>query len=260
MTQSANLDRDQFGPATIKAREGGVGGTVALVILAVSAIIALVGGRIFLYQPFNIPSGSLIPTLLIGDYVFVSKFSYGYSHFSLPAPLDQLAGQSGRLFAASPKRGDMVVFKLPRDGQTDYIKRVIGLPGDKIQMIHGRLSINGEIVERKPLPPYVTTSHFGGPVAVAHYEETLPGGVKHEIIQLDGDGGFLADTPVFEVPPGNYFMVGDNRDNSMDSRVPPAQGGVGYVPFDNLVGRADIIFLSLDGADVRWSRIFQPVK
>jgi signal peptidase I len=174
--------------------------------------------------------------------------------------LDRLAGSSGRLFGAPPHRGDMVVFKLPRDGETDYIKRVIGLPGDKIQMIRGRLSINGEIVERKPLPPYVMENHFGRPAAVPHYEETLPGGVKHEIVQLDGDDGMLANTKVFEVPPGNYFMMGDNRDNSTDSRVPMEQAGVGFVPFDNLIGRADIIFLSLDGANVRWSRILRPVR
>jgi signal peptidase I len=259
MTQPANLDSDKFDAASANAKESGAGGVIAMIVMAVLACVVLFGGRVFLYQPFNIPSGSLVPTLLIGDYVFVSKLSYGYSRFSLPAPFDQLAGGSGRLFGAPPKRGDMVVFKLPRDGQTDYIKRVIGLPGDKIQMIHGRLSINGAIVERAPLPPFVTTGHFGRPIEVTHYEETLPGGAKHEIIQIDGDGGSFSDTQVFEVPPGNYFVMGDNRDNSTDSRVASDQGGVGYVPFDNLVGRAEIIFFSLDGAEVRWRRIFQPV-
>jgi signal peptidase I len=260
MTQPANLDSEKLRNAAIDAKEGGAGGVIKIIVLVVLACLVLFGERAFLYQPFNIPSGSLIPSLLVGDYVFVSKFSYGYSRYSLPAPLDRLAGSSGRLFGASPQRGDMVVFKLPRDGQTDYIKRVIGLPGDKIQVIHGRLSINGQIVERTPLPPYAIADHFDQPLAAPHYMETLPGGVSHEIIQLDGDDGFFSNTAVFEVPPGNYFMMGDNRDNSLDSRVAADKDGVGFVPFDNLVGRAEIIFLSLDGASVRWSRIFRPVK
>ena len=252
-----------------KSKEGGLWETVKVVVQALA--IAL-GIRTLLFQPFNIPSGSLIPTLLIGDYLFVSKYSYGYSHFSLPSFLDFAPNLiPGRLFASQPKRGDIIVFKLPRDGETDYIKRLIGLPGDKIQMIHGRLSINGAVVERTPLPPYSTPGRFGSPVDVVHYEETLPGGVKHEIIELDGDAGYYDNTPVYQVPPGSYFMMGDNRDNSTDSRVAPEQGGVGFVPFENLVGRAEVIFFSVGDGEpawrfwrwpwtVRWSRLFQPVR
>jgi signal peptidase I len=272
--------------------------TIKVVVQAL--IIALVV-RTVLFQPFNIPSGSLVPTLLIGDYLFVSKYSYGYSHYSLPGFLDPAPEVTpgsrdldfgyiripslatlmhvlhvpqpelaGRLFASEPKRGDIIVFKLPRDGDTDYIKRLIGLPGDKIQMIKGRLYINGEMVPRAPIAAYDTVGHFGKPIEVQHYIETLPGGVKHQIIELDGDDGMLDNTPVYEVPPGHYFMMGDNRDNSTDSRVPAEQNGVGYVPFENLIGRAEVVFFSVnDDAPawefwrwpwtVRWDRIFHRV-
>jgi signal peptidase I len=272
MTQPASLNGDNFQIASKKAKESGARGTVRLVVLVASALLALVGVRAFLFEPFSIPSGSLIPSLLIGDYVFVSKYSYGYSHFSLPSFLDLAPGaMPGRLFAALPKRGDMVVFKLPRDGRTDYIKRVIGLPGDKVQMVGGRLFINGAIVERVPLPPYRLSDPSGRAIDAPHYEEILPEGAKHDIIQLEGDAGHLANTAVFEVPPGSFFVMGDNRDNSLDSRIPSGQGGVGYVPFDNLIGRAEVIFYSVedaqlreDGGDwlsfVRWRRLFQPVR
>ncbi|MGD0562723.1 MAG: signal peptidase I [Roseiarcus sp.] len=267
MSEPNTLKRAVDAPAV---KEEGWWETVKVIVEAL--IIALVV-RTLLFQPFNIPSGSLVPTLLVGDYLFVSKYSYGYSHYSLPGFLDLApASMPGRLFASQPKRGDIIVFKLPRDGETDYIKRLIGLPGDKIQMIKDRLYINGQIVEREPLPPYSTTGHFGSSEDVPHYLETLPGGVKHEIIQLDGDANpmpYTANTDVYEVPPGNYFFMGDNRDNSSDSRVPPDKGGVGYVPFDNLVGRAEVIFFSVDGAPawefwrwpstVRWNRMFHAV-
>jgi signal peptidase I len=248
-----------------EADEGGFGETVKVIVQAL--LIALVV-RTLLFQPFNIPSGSLIPTLLIGDYLFVSKYSYGYSRFSMPFAPDLF---SGRIWGSEPKRGDVAVFKLPRDGSTDYIKRVIGLPGDKIQMLQGRLVINGQMVEREAVQKITTTDPYGRQVPVATYKETLPGGVSHLIIERDGDTGFYDTTGVYEVPAGNYFMMGDNRDNSTDSRVPPEQGGVGYVPFENFVGRAEVIFFSLDeGVDgwqvwkwptaIRWSRLFQLVR
>ena len=267
MSERASSKGDDLHIAAQKSKEGNWP-----VVLSVVVVVVFILGRLFVIQPFNIPSSSLIPTLLIGDYVFVSKYSYGFSHFSLPAFLD-LAPESmpGRLFASEPKRGDVIVFKLPRDGKTDYIKRLIGLPGDKIQLIHGRLYINGTIVERTPLPPYSTLGHFGRAVDVPHYEETLPGGAKHEIIQMDGDEGYWDNTGVYEVPPGNYFMMGDNRDNSNDSRLAAAQEGVGFVPFDNLIGRAEMIFLSIDDGEaahdkstwpwtIRWNRLFQWVR
>ena len=250
-------------------KEEGWWETVKVIIEAL--LIALVV-RTVLFQPFNIPSGSLIPTLLVGDYLFVSKYAYGYSHFSLPSFLDlDPQAMPGQIFASQPKRGDVIVFKLPSDGQTDYIKRLIGLPGDKIQVVHGRLIINGQMVPREPIKPFLTVNHFGKPMEAPQYLETLPDGVTHRIIQIDGDDGTFDNTKVYEVPPGHYFMMGDNRDNSSNSRLAGDQGGVGYVPFENLIGRAEVIFFSIDEGtpawevwrwpwDVRWNRIFKPVR
>ncbi|HEY8580529.1 MAG TPA: signal peptidase I [Beijerinckiaceae bacterium] len=245
--------------------ENSLGETVKVIIQAL--LIALVV-RTVLFQPFNIPSGSLIPTLLIGDYLFVSKYSYGYSKHSLPFSPDVF---SGRILATPPKRGDIAVFKLPRDGSTDYIKRVIGLPGDKVQMREGRLYINGEIVPREQAPAIRTRDAFGRDADVPTWRETLPGGVSHLVIERDGDRGFYDNTQVFEVPANHYFMMGDNRDNSTDSRVSGADGGVGFVPFENFVGRAEVIFFSVEEGEaawqfwrwpwtLRWNRIFQPVR
>lgn len=211
----------------------------------------------------------MIPTLLIGDYVFVSKYAYGYSNYSMPFGPNIF---SGRLLGTSPKRGDVVVFKLPRDNETDYIKRVIGLPGDRIQVIEGRLYINGVIVPREPVEKEQTENRQGREVPVSTYKEILPGdadhpGVEHTIIEIEGDHGINDNTELFVIPPEHYFMMGDNRDNSTDSRIPPDLGGVGYVPFVNLVGRAEIVFFSVKKDEsaltfwrwpwsVRWGRLF----
>jgi signal peptidase I len=265
MSEPVGLQTKRASAAKKRAEEGGIGETIKVIL---QALVIAVVVRTILFQPFNIPSGSLIPTLLIGDYLFVSKYSYGYSRFSLPFSPNVF---SGRILASEPKRGDVAVFKLPRDGETDYIKRVIGLPGDRIQMIQGRLYINGQMVQREATAKINTPDAFGRNAEVPTYYETLPGGVRHLIIERDGDTSYFDNTKVFEVPPGNYFMMGDNRDNSTDSRVAPEEGGVGFVPFENFVGRAEIIFFSLDEGDsawefwkwpssVRWSRIFQPVR
>ena len=265
MTEPMSLKGKDAERSAKKSQDGGIVETAKVIVQAL--LIALVV-RTLLFQPFNIPSGSLIPTLLIGDYLFVSKYSYGYSKYSIPFSPNLF---SGRILGTPPKRGDVAVFKLPLDNQTDYIKRVIGLPGDKIQLINARLYINGQMVPREPTQKITTRDQFGNEVEVPTYNETLPGGVTHLIIQRDGDNGFYSNTPVYEVPPGDYFMMGDNRDNSTDSRVPPEQGGVGYVPFENFVGRAELIFFSMKQdapvwefwrwpSTVRWSRIFQLVR
>jgi signal peptidase I len=235
--------------------------TVRVIIHAL--ILALLV-RIFLFQPFNIPSGSMIPTLLIGDYLFVSKYSYGYSRYSFPFGLDLF---SGRVWAKEPDRGDVVVFKLPRDNETDYIKRVIGLPGDEIQMIHGVLNINGKAVPKVKTDDFVTTDASGRERHMARYIETLPSGVSYPVLDLVQDG-FGDNTEVYKVPEGHFFMMGDNRDNSTDSRF---LSEVGFVPFENLVGKAQIIFFSINDEgsfwqvwdwpeSVRWSRIFHVVR
>jgi len=199
--------------------------------------------RSFLFQPFNIPSGSMEATLQIGDYLFVSKSTYGFSRYSFPFGLIPF---QGRFFVMSqPQRGDIVVFKFPPDNSTDYIKRLIGLPGDRIQMRDGVLYINDTAVPKEKIDDYVEPS--GEETRnVPRYRETLPNGVSYEVLDRDPQGN-LDDTQVFVVPEGHYFMMGDNRDNSADSRV-----DVGYVPFENFVGKAQIIFFSTNGSARLW--------
>jgi len=247
----------------INKEESSVWETIKVIV---QALLIAVVVRTVLFQPFNIPSGSLIPTLLIGDYLFVSKYSYGYSRYSLPFGPPVM---SGRLFGSEPKRGDIVVFKLPKDNATDYIKRVVGLPGDQIQVIGGVLHINGKPVQRERVEDYQTViGPNGRTVSVPRYKETFPEGTTHYVIEKDGDRGFWDNTNVYTVKPGHFFMMGDNRDNSTDSRD---EGSVGEVPFENLVGRAEIIFFSIDEnaslwrpwewpAYIRWNRIFERIK
>ncbi len=190
--------------------------------------------RSFLFQPFNIPSGSMEATLLVGDYLFVSKSAYGYSKYSFPFAAIPF---SGRFFASPPQRGDVVVFKFPGDNKTDYIKRLIGLPGDRVQMKGGVLYLNDKPIPKVRVADYIET--FGGQERhIPQYRETLPNGVSYNVLDRT-ENGSLDDTDVFVVPEGHYFMMGDNRDNSADSRA-----DVGYVPFENFVGKAEIIFFS----------------
>jgi len=204
-----------------------------------AVLIALVI-RTVAYEPFSIPSSSMVPTLLVGDYLFVSKFSYGYSRHSLPFSLPLIPG---RILFSSPERGDVAVFKLPTDNRTDYIKRIIGLPGDRIQVVDGILHINGEPVKRERAGDYVQYLSSGNIVRIPRYTETLPNGKRHYIIEDFGDRGPADNTPVYTVPEGHFFAMGDNRDNSQDSRFPQ----VGFVPKENLVGRAEFLFFSIEG-------------
>lgn len=220
------------------------------------------------FEPFNIPSGSMLPNLLVGDYIFVSKYSYGYSRYSFPfaaAPIQTRWWISGD--AGAPARGDVVVFRLPTNTDIDYIKRVVGLPGDTVQLLSGRLYINGEKVERKYLGTYQAEGADGQEQTLKEYIEYLPGGVEHRILEVS-DWEERDNTPVYKVPAGHYFMMGDNRDNSADSRV---MGQVGFVPYANLLGPARWRFFS--GTEnfaflkpwtwysgVRWSRLFGVVK
>ena len=224
---------------TASEKASGVNDFVEIVKTVAYALLIALFLRVLFFQPFTIPSASMEPTLLEGDYIIVSKFSYGYSRHSIPfsPPLFK-----GRIMERAPERGDIIVFKLPRDGRTDYIKRLIGLPGDRVQMRQGRLWVNGKEVIDKELPPVMIDSGYGFTRNVQRFQETLPGG--RTFITYDfGPDGDVDNTPTFVVPEGHYFFMGDNRDNSLDSRV-PAEIGVGFVPAENLVGKAQIILLS----------------
>ena len=212
----------------------------------VYAVVIALMVRTMGFEPFNIPSGSMIPTLLVGDYLFVSKFSYGYSKHSLPLSLPLI---SGRLWFSEPERGDVSVFKLPSDNKTDYIKRIIGLPGDKVQMKNGRLFINSIMIKRERTSDFIQMDDSGNLRRTARYFETLPNGKVHTILEEWGDKGPLDNTGVYEVPIAHYFVMGDNRDNSQDSRVRPQ---VGFIPKENLVGRAEVLFFSTNGGARIW--------
>jgi len=207
---------------------------------AIIAVLLALVIRTFLFEPFNIPSGSMLPTLKVGDYLFVSKSAYGYSKHSFPF---SLADFEGRISEAEPKRGDPVVFKLPTNPSIDYIKRVVGLPGDTIQVIRGRLYINGDQVERTPVGLSESDQNATYRTRrLNEYVETLPDGTQYHIFETS-DNQELDNTTIYTVPDRHVFVMGDNRDNSQDSRVPQL---VGYVPYENLVGRADILFFSID--------------
>jgi signal peptidase I len=232
------------------------------ILLAVAITLVF---RMIAWQPFNIPSGSMRPNLLVGDFIIVSKFKYGYSRASLVFPFTRM-NLDGRLFGSEPEIGDVVVFKNTRDGHKDYIKRLIGKPGDEVRMIGGALHINGVRVQREFVSNETINCPFGG--SGATYQETLPNGVSYKIQECSGNNYRLDNVGPYIVPEGHYFLMGDNRDNSQDSRTPQ----VGMVPAEQVVGKAQRLVFSVDGAksriweiwnwpgSIRYSRIFDPIE
>lgn len=276
---------------TTETKSGGFLETVKTVVYAL-----LIAGviRTLFFQPFWIPSGSMKDTLLIGDFLFVNKMAYGYSYASCPSiyipnfgiDIDaedvcgMFDGDNTRLFGSEPERGDVVVFRHPVTGR-DFIKRLIGLPGDKVQVREGLVYINDVPVEVTPDGTFEETAAPQGPHALRprcangpvgdggvcikqKFVETLPNGVSHSILNIGTQGS--DNTPVYEVPEGHYFFMGDNRDNSSDSRVPTIANGVGFVPFENLVGRADRVMFSSAGSSMlffwtwRSDRFFKAIQ
>jgi len=231
------------------------------IIVILEALLIAIVFRTFLYQPFSIPTASMQSTLMIGDYFIANKYIWGYGKYSFPLPVPF----NGRILGREPDRGDIAVFR-PVPQVEDYIKVVIGLPGDKIQMKEGRLYINGTMVEREEIGTGTDTDSYGQTVPVTLYRETLPNGVVHTIQEIS-DNAALDNTGEYTVPAGHFFMMGDNRDRSQDSRVLNA---VGYVPAGNLIGKAEARFFSITDnippwqiwewpANVRWDRMFQSV-
>ncbi len=255
------------------------GGIVEFVKTVFWALIIAGVFRTLFFQPFWIPSGSMKDTLLIGDFLFVNKMAYGYSRYSCPFAICPF---SGRIFASEPQRGDVVVFRHPVNG-TDFIKRLIGLPGDTVQVKDGIVSINGTVVPQEPAGVFDEVyerqgplgeyprcendvSTEGGSCTSTRARETLPNGVQHDVLSLGTSTGLPDNTDVYTVPEGHYFFMGDNRDNSTDSRFPQAQGGVGFVPAEYLIGRADRIIFSSAGRSLlyiwtwRADRFFKAVE
>ncbi len=226
--------------------------------------------RTLLFQPFWIPSGSMKDTLLIGDFLFVNKFAYGYAAVSCPFALCPI---SGRIFGADPQRGDVVVFRHPVRNE-DFIKRIIGLPGDTVQVRDGIVYINGQMAPQEPAGTFTEVYERQGPMqqfprcengpvgeggacTSSRFRETLPGGVVHDVLNVDTNGD-ADNTDVYTVPPGQFFVMGDNRDNSVDSRFAQAAGGVGFVPAENLIGRADRVIFSSAGRSLLFFWTWRP--
>ncbi len=237
-------DDEKKKPVLMEKGELGELAKTALMAVAIALII-----RTLLFEPFNIPSTSMKPTLLVGDYLFVYKPEYGYSRFSFPFGL---APMQGRVWGAEPERGDVIVFAQPANTYVSFIKRVVGLPGDRIQVRNGRLYINGDIIPREFVTKTVETDETGNEVEMTEYIETLPGGVIHSIYE-ETDNAPLDNTEEYVVPEEHYFVMGDNRDNSQDSRV---KSMVGFVPLENIVGRADFLFFSTN----HYAKLFEVWK
>ena len=242
-----------------KSKKNSFFGNLRSILIAI--FIALVI-RSFIFEPFNIPSGSMKPNLLVGDFIFVSKYSYGFSKHSLPFSIPLIPG---KIFSNTPERGDVVVFKTPENNRTDYIKRVIGLPGDKIEIKNGIIFINGSEILRKKLNDFIDTDNKTSNKRVRMYNEYF---FNKEINILDiTDNGIADNTQLFNVPENHFFVMGDNRDNSQDSRFIST---VGFIPYENLVGKAQFIFFSLENArflqiwkwpnSIRYERIFQKIQ
>ncbi len=260
MTEKIDTKNPDDKKEAVLVEKGELGEFVKTALVAV--FIALII-RSVLFEPFNIPSSSMKPHLLVGDYLFVNKPAYGYSRYSFPfglAPIEQ------RIWPKEPKRGDVIVFALPTEPSINYIKRVIGLPGDQIQVYRGRLYINGELVPRELVDEREIVKDNGVPQLFREYVETLPGGAVHTIYE-ESDHEALDNTDLYTVPEGHYFCMGDNRDNSQDSRV---SDHVGPVPFENIVGRADFLFFSTNGSAhlfefwkwpwaIRFNRLFMDI-
>lgn len=240
-------------------KEDSVLDTVKTVVYAIVVAILI---RTFLFEPFKIPSASMYPTLYVGDYLFVSKYTYGYSKHSFPMSMPLF---KGKIWSDVPERGDVVVFKPAKSEKIDYIKRVIGLPGDKVKLVDGRLYLNGKMVEREQVEDFLDRDGKGNLVRYKQYIETLPEGKKHKIMEMS-DKEVVDNYSEITVPQDMLFVMGDNRDNSEDSRK-----SVGNVPLENLVGRARVLFFSHNDEGawykpwtwpkiIRWDRLFNPIK
>ena len=227
----------------------------------IAVFIALII-RSFLAEPFNIPSGSMKPNLLVGDFIFVSKWSYGYSRHSLPLSIPLIPN---KIFSSIPKRGDIAVFKTPQDNRTDYIKRVIGIPGDKIRIVNGEIIINDNLIIRKKNKDFIDIGKNDKIKRIRKFTEYFYD-IEVEVLDIM-DNGIVDNTPLYVVPDNHFFVMGDNRDNSQDSRF---SNVVGFIPLENLVGKAQFIFFSLENSrfleiwkwpsSIRYSRIFKSIK